>query len=232
MNVLIGIQARSGSTRLPRKAFELISGKTTLDRVVDTCKHAADMVENFGHKCAVAVLTPTGDPIVEEFQSRIEIIEGPEHDVLSRYMIAVEKHDPDLTVRITGDCPLIPGAFISYMVSIAMKRGYDYFSNSDERFRTAIDGCDCEVISYRAFEYLDQAATEAYDREHVTPHMRRNPPPWAKLGLAFNNFDLSDIKLSIDTAADLNRVRQAYERSFSKYQDAVKIYGKGAIHRL
>jgi spore coat polysaccharide biosynthesis protein SpsF (cytidylyltransferase family) len=233
MHVLIGIQARSGSTRLPRKAFELIAGRTMLDRVIDTCRYAAKQIDKSGHRCDVVVVTPSGDPIVEEFQSRVDIVEGPERDVLARYKIAVDKYQPDFLVRITGDCPLIPGSLITYMTMTGISRGYDYYSNSDERFRTAIDGSDCEVMSRQAIDYVAEEAVTAYDREHVTPFLRRDPAPsWLSRGLAFNNFDVSDIKLSVDTKEDLERVRRAYEQSFVKYQEAVKVYGRGAVHRL
>lgn len=232
MKILIGIQARSGSTRLPRKAFEMISGRMMLDRVVEACKSAAGNLERRGHKCTVAVLTPEGDPIVQEFKTRATIEQGPEHDVLKRYELAFNKYEPDLLVRVTGDCPLIPPPLISHLTELAITKGYDYMSNVDDRFRTSIDGADCEVISARLFDVLAEHARTPYDREHVTPFVRRSPPEWAKLGIALNHFDVSDIKLSVDTPEDLDRVRKAFETQFQKYQEAVRVYGKGGIHRL
>lgn len=232
MKVLIAIQARSGSKRLPRKAFEMISGRMMLDRVVEACKYAACNIEKGGNTAAIAVLTPKDDPIVAEFKNRVDVLEGPEHDVLARYAMAVEKYDPELTVRITGDCPLMPAPLITYMVNLAIAKGYDYLSNCDERFRTSIDGSDCEVISRRLFEYADEHAKKPYDREHVTPFMRRSRPEWGRYGIALNHFDLSDIKLSVDTKEDLERVQGAFDRAFRKFQDALRVYGKGAIHRL
>lgn len=232
MKVLIGIQARSGSTRLPRKAFEMISGRMMLDRVIEACKSAAAYLEKGGHKAHVAVLTPFGDPIVDEFKNRVEIIQGDEQDVLGRYAVGMNLHRPDYLIRITGDCPLIPPQLITHLFQIAANNGYDYISNSDERVRTSIDGADCEVISARMFDHTEKMARKGYDREHVTPYMRREPPEWAKPGFAINSFDLSGIKLSVDTQEDLERVRKHFESQFGKYQEAVKIYGKRATHRL
>jgi spore coat polysaccharide biosynthesis protein SpsF len=106
--VLIGIQARSGSTRLPKKAFEMIGHSRMLDHVIDSCKKASqyiDSIVRFGVVSEVVVVTPVGDPIVNSFSSRCRIIEGSEADVLSRYAGAVHVFDPDYIVRITGDCP-------------------------------------------------------------------------------------------------------------------------------
>jgi spore coat polysaccharide biosynthesis protein SpsF (cytidylyltransferase family) len=230
--VLIGIQARSGSTRLPRKAFELILGHTMLDRVIETCTYASNVMEKNSLQTQVAVVTPTGDPIVKEFSKRVMVIEGSEFDVLARYRAAVDLTNPDVLIRITGDCPLIPGSLIAYMAGIAQAKGYDYFSNCDERFRTAIDGVDCEVISRRLFDHCAEFAVKPYDREHVTPFIRRSPPEWAKMGLAMSYIDLSGIKLSVDTQEELDRARKSFEDSFVKYNEASKIYGRGAIHRL
>lgn len=231
MRVLIGIQARSGSTRLPRKAFELISGRMMLDRVIESAKAAARFIDKAGHRCSFAVLTPTGDPIVEEFSPRVEIVEGPEMDVLARYAVAVERYNPDSLIRITGDCPLLPASLIAYVHNLATTRGYDYISNCDERFRSSIDGADVEVLSRRLFDFLSEHARVPYDREHVTPFVRRTPPEWARMGFAYNHFDLSGIKLSVDTREDLDAVRKHFETSYAKLQEAQKVYGK-AIHRL
>lgn len=233
MKILIGIQARSGSTRLPRKAFEMIAGRMMLDRVVEAGKAAASIIERKGdHDVMVAVLTPEGDPIVPEFRARANIEQGPEHDVLRRYALAAERHAPELIVRVTGDCPLIPPPLIAHLVGLTVEKGYDYLSNVDERIRTAIDGADCEVISSRLLEFADEHARTPYDREHVTTFLRRCPPEWARMGVAVNHHDLSGIKLSVDTPEDLERVRKHFETQFQKYNDAVRIYGKGAIHRL
>lgn len=230
--VLIGIQARSGSTRLPDKARVLIAGMTMLDRVIENCRIAAPHIQRRTQSTVeIVVLTPKGDPIVEEFSDRVEVIEGPEHDVLSRYKVAVDKKCPDYIVRITADCPMIPSVNITNLTDLAVNKGYDYISNSDERFRTSIDGEDCEVISRRLFETVAEIAVKPYDREHVTPLIRRSPPDWAIIGLSLNYFDLSDIKLSVDTQEDLDRVRKAFDSAALKYAEAARFYGSKRVHR-
>lgn len=231
--VLIGIQARSGSTRLPRKAFELIAGKTLLDRVIETCKKAADYINRHPpSRARVVVLTPEGDHIAEEFDDRCEVMEGSHLDVLARYAQALELYNPSLVVRITGDCPLLPSFVISKLVALAVDKRYDYISNVDPRFRTALDGADCEVISARLLKHVAATATDPADREHVTTMIRRAPPEWAKIGVVVNYFDHSDLKLSVDTPEDLERVRQAFASANDKHQQAVLTFGSQAVHRI
>jgi spore coat polysaccharide biosynthesis protein SpsF (cytidylyltransferase family) len=233
--VLIGIQARSGSTRLPKKAFELIGGKQLLERVIDSCKSASLNIAQRTKgdvRPKVAVLTPSGDIIAHEFRSRSEIVEGPEHDVLSRYCKASDHYAADYIVRVTGDCPLLPPFVISKLIILARMNSYDYVSNVDEQYRTSEDGSDCEVMSRKMLDWLASNASTAYDREHVTTLARREPPEWAKIGVVVHHYDHSDQKLSVDTREDLERVRDYFEKANGKYQKAVLRYGAQAVHRI
>lgn len=231
--VLIAIQARSGSTRLPRKAFELIDGKKMLDWVIERCKKAANYLnKKDGISTRIAVLTPFSDPIIREFSSRCDIVEGPHLDVLGRYKIALDHYKTDYVVRITGDCPMIPPYMITRMISLAVTNNYDYISNVDERFRTALDGIDCEVMSAKMLQELAEKATLPEEREHVTLLARRSPPLWAKMGAVVGYFDHSEIKLSVDTPEDLERVRHEHTRAHEKYLAAIKLYGHTAVHTL
>ena len=231
--VLIGVQARSGSTRLPKKAMALISGKTVLDRVLAACKVSAKYLNaSRGCETRLVLLTPKDDELAREFRTRCDVREGPELDVLERYVEAATHYDADYIVRITGDCPLIPSFVISKLVTLAQVNSYDYVSNVDERFRTTLDGADCEVISRDLLHDTWERATVAADREHVTTLIRRSPPEWAKIGFVCNYFDMSHVKLSVDTEEDLERVRQAFESANDKYQRARLQFGQNNIHRI
>jgi len=233
-DVLIGIQARSGSTRLPRKAFELIGGRMMLDRVIEAAKKAADYASHRHGRGGMkaAVLTPFGDPIAAAFANRCAIVEGPEHDVLARYVAAADRFESGLIVRLTGDCPMIPFHLVARMISLAIDHDYDYVSNVDGRFRTAIDGADCEVISRRLLNDLASRAVSPEDREHVTTLARRDPPAWANVGSVMGWFDHSDQKLSVDTPEDLARVRKACEALEEKHLAAIKALGNRKVHRI
>lgn len=236
ISVLIGIQARSSSTRLPKKCFEPLGGKRMLDHVIDACDRAEKYLNKFTYKknftVSTALLIPEGDMIKKAFSSQAEIIEGPEFDVLTRYAIAHKKHNPDFICRITGDCPLIPPYVISKHISLAVVQGYDYISNVDEECRLSLDGVDCEVVSRRMFEWLHQNATTDSDREHVTTLARSDPPKWAKRAFTASFFDQSSIKLSVDTREDLEIVRAEYDRVGKKLQRAERFYGRESIHRF
>lgn len=235
-NVLIGIQARSTSERLPEKCFKMIGDKMMLEHVLDSCKSAASYLNRHTAKTGVAVkvalLVPFRDPIEVKFARKSQIIQGPEHDVLSRYKSAADMTESDYIVRITGDCPLIPAWVISKHIKIAMLNSYDYLSNGNEGIRTSLDGIDCEVISKKLLDYIDDIACEPPDREHVTLMARRDPPSWARMGFVGGSFDFSNIKLSVDTEDDLERVRDEYRRVTEKNSAAERKYGRQSVHRI
>lgn len=242
LNVCIGIQARSTSERLPNKAFEKIGDKTMLEHVVDACRDSALYVNRGSHRTGirvdVAIVTPTGDPIVEEFKRRIRVIEGDEQNVLSRYATLAQVMRADWIVRVTGDCPLIPHFLITKHINTAIMNRYDYVANVDPAVRTAVDGYDCEAFSRRMLDHVSAQATDPYDLEHVTPMMRREPPNWATRGCIVGYLPMmgwspqSGWKISVDTHEDLARVREMHEMMEQTLRAAIALYGHKNVHRL
>lgn len=212
--VVIGIQARSTSSRLPKKSTMKISGRPLIDWVLKACKGSAKYINNFdgGNIFAkVCLLVPEGDPLQEIYGDSETVYTGPEHDVLSRYMVMVKNEAPDYVARITGDCPLIPHFLITKHIVNAVKYKYDYVSNVDEETRTYADGLDCEVISSALFKWANANAVNPSDREHVTTILRRQPPEWARSAYVVGYQDTSSLKLSVDTEEDLDFVRAYHE---------------------
>lgn len=209
--VLICIQARSGSKRLPGKSLKIIDDKMMVEHVIDSVKSSVSHINKgtdvTGVSANYACLVPTGDPLKRELSGHC-VIEGPEDDVLARFKLAFDMFNPDYVVRVTGDCPLIIPTIINKHVTSTVSLGLDYCSNSYDDLRTFVDGYDCECISARAMQWLFQSATSDYDKEHVTTLIKREPPKDFKFGVILGYIDVSDLKLSVDTKAELDEVRR------------------------
>lgn len=236
--ISIGIQARSTSNRLPNKVHALIGNKPMICHVVQAARSAANYISKYRSAgpfdCRVFLLIPKNDPVgalVKDYYHDVTIIEGDEHDVLSRYQAMSDQSGGEWIVRITGDCPMIPPYLISKAILEAHARGAAYVSNVYEGMRLSPDGWDCEVMSKRLLSWANDTA-RGQDREHVTTIMRREPPGWARMAMLHGFLDLSALKISIDTEEDLARVRAQFEKVATSEEQFKRKYGDGDIVRF
>jgi spore coat polysaccharide biosynthesis protein SpsF (cytidylyltransferase family) len=208
---MIGIQARSGSKRLPGKSLEYIEDLSMIDWCLAASKMSAGFInykkDTLGLQISVCLLIPNEDPIKESMIGQSFIIEGPEDNVLERYRLATKQLNPDYIVRLTGDCPLLPPTLITKHILSAVQKELDYCSNTFDEMRSMPDGYDVEVISRRLMEWLFTAAQTREEKEHVTILAKSAPPPWAKYGVIIGHNDFSNIKFSVDTKEELEFVR-------------------------
>lgn len=235
VKVIIGIQARSTSTRFPGKVFELIDNKEILQHIIDSAKKCAVylMKDNDRYDVKVVVLIPSGDSIYERYLDKVIIFEGSEEDVLSRYYDMAASMKADYIVRLTSDCPLLPPFVITKHINVAVNGRYDYVSNVHEALRTAVDGHDCEVLSMRALTWAHTCALNEYDREHVTPVLRTNKAPEIfKTAHLVGYLFQPHIKLSVDTREDLERVKREYSEIKLIIDKASVKNGKTSVHRF
>lgn len=235
--VALAIQARLNSTRLPYKILKNIGNFNVLEHVIKRVNSAAIYINRHAHRtgltCDVYVLTPAedADQLRRYLGSNVELLEGPENDVLTRYALLVNKKRPDYIVRITSDCPLIPSAVIVKSINTAVKGGYNFVTNAWPNYRTFFDGADCEIVDARLFNWLNSNATGA-DREHVMSLLYRERPDWCNYAMLFNNHDMYSIqKLSLDTEEDLKNIRLAYEKVEGKINRWITGHGKQTCHR-
>lgn len=239
--VVIAIQARSNSTRYPQKIYQLIGRKMVIAHVIEAAKSAKTYVERSTHKvkikCDVAVVFPKGDlQVISSCQSScqflIESTNDDESNVLHRYAQAMDEMRADYIVRLTSDCPLILDFVISKHINAAVINSLDYVSNVYENIRFSFDGLDVEVISRRAMDWLVKHVREKSDFEHVTTLLRSKMPPELTFGFVTHKLDSSDMKLSLDTPEDLERIRRYYHEREHKLALSQKIFGRKNIYEI
>ncbi len=174
------IQARTGSTRLPNKVNADIGGKTMLWHVT--------------HRMAA------WEPVV----AYPEAYDCPEDDVLARYALCARAHALDAIMRVTGDCPLIDPGICQRVFSAFLVGLHDFVAN-DIRL-TFPRGLGCEVFTRDCLEWAHKKAEKAYDREHVSPFMKRGQT-FEKLNILCPIPDIEHLNFSVDTQEDLELVR-------------------------
>jgi spore coat polysaccharide biosynthesis protein SpsF len=210
MRVVAIIQARTGSTRLPRKVLKKIGGVTMLNRVVSRVRRASLVNE-----VIVATTTePEDAAIVAECERMAApVFRGSETDVLDRYYQAATNSSAEAVVRITSDCPLIDPMLIDGLIRAFSDASSDYASNV--LTHTYPRGLDAEIMSMESLRRAWHEATEHYQRVHVTPYIYQRPDLFKLLSLSADA-DYSDHRWTVDTAEDLDLVRLIYKRFGNK----------------
>jgi spore coat polysaccharide biosynthesis protein SpsF len=202
------VQARLGSTRLPGKVLMDVVGETVLERVIRR-------VERFTLVDEIIVATSTlhpDDAIVKECaRIGVPVFRGSESDVLARFVGAAAETDADVCVRLTADCPLIDPGVSDKIISVFMEAdgAADYASNKIPQ--SFPRGLDTEVFSRDALARAAREARERYERVHVTPYLYRHPEIFSLISVT-SEVDRADWRWTIDTAEDLEFVREIYSR--------------------
>lgn len=165
----IVVQARTSSTRLPGKILRKLGNATVLEQVLRRCRAVP------GVDVVVCAIPDTlEDDVIIPLAERAGAVvtRGPLADVLARYLLAAQAVDADIVMRVTSDCPLIDPEMCGALLAARHAAGADYATNNMPP--SFPHGLDCETFTRAALERAAQFAIEDYDREHVTPWLRRH----------------------------------------------------------
>lgn len=207
MKILIIVQARMTSTRLPGKVLKEVLGKPLLEYQIERLRRV-----RLADGIVIATTTNDTDAPIVNLCRRLDVpvFRGSEHDVLSRYYEAAKFHHADVILRVTSDCPLIDPQVIDKTIRFYLdhKTEYDYVSNGLER--TYPRGMDTEVFPFQVLEEAFVEAEHQAEREHVTPFIYRRPERY-KLGNCRCQEDLSYHRWTVDTAEDFELIKKIIE---------------------
>ena len=203
MRTLAIVQARMGSTRLPNKVMLPINGVPLIELLL----HRLALTKRIDH-IIVATSTSHGDkPLAAHVHGLgYEVFEGSEINVLERFYHAAKAHEPEIVVRITGDCPLVDPELVDAMIADFAIGKVDYLSNLTPP--TFPDGLDVEVFTFSSLQQAARNAVTLDQREHVTPFIRES----GRFSIAnyANHEDLSRERWTVDQASDLEVVRKVF----------------------
>jgi spore coat polysaccharide biosynthesis protein SpsF (cytidylyltransferase family) len=195
------VQARMGSHRLPGKVLLPLAGMPALAFMLRRVGRARRI-----DQIIVATSSGEADDGIAELATDLsfQAHRGSEEDVLDRFHGAAVKlglADDDVVVRLTGDCPFIDPEVIDDVVRVAIDHpSVMYVSNVSPP--TFPDGLDTEAIRFGALRAAWSEATEAHDREHVTPFIRTRPARFPAMNVRCKLGDLSGLRLTLDEPDD------------------------------
>lgn len=213
--VMVILQARSTSTRLPGKVFLPFNGTTIID-------HMVNQICSSAHVTDYAVAAPVNDTAMKEYleTNRTRRFYGSELDVLDRFYHCAKRSGLGHIVRITADCPLVTGVLIDRVVHVHMRSNADYTAN--RMISPYPDGFDVEVMKFSWLEKAHKKATTPYDREHVTPWIKEHADTKHSVLCPKGLAEFRHVKLSVDTLEDYERV-VAWWGKYGKSGDWTKL---------
>lgn len=216
MNLGFIIQARMGSTRLPKKILlPFFKDKCILELLVQKLKEAFDF------PIIIATSTESNNDVIEKFCDlhQIKCFRGSENDVLKRFIDAAEAANINKLVRICSDNPFLELDSIKMLVDKAKNSGADYISfniNGSPSIKTHY-GFWTEYATLSALKKVQQMTGESLYHEHVTNFIYSHPADfkieWIEGPDCLKG--RNDIRLTCDTIED-------FQNSSSIYADLCK----------
>lgn len=211
--------ARVGSSRLPGKHFRSIGDRALIKWTIDqlrSCQEIDELVIATGSRSENTALVN----LARHEGISCFCYDGPVDHVTTRLCRAAEYHKADICLLISGDCPLIHGPAIDWLLrsfKVAQGSNVLVIDGRDRMYPSALQGV---MIARRgAWDLADDLSLSPELKEHQFP----------VLGLQAHRFIIHycalphDLyapfhRLSVDTWADLEFLNRVYEQLRERQQ--------------
>lgn len=217
-NIIIVIQARKGSTRLPGKITMPLAGKPLLVRMVERIAAAKT-----SKTIVVATTTEGIDDEVEDIckEHNFNCFRGHPTDLLDRHYKTGLEYGADIVVKIPSDVPLIDPKIIDRVLQFYLSNQdkFDFVSNLHPA--TFPDGNDVEVIPMPVLESAYKEAKTPMEREHTTPFIWENPQRFRIGNVEWESgkdYSMSH-RFTIDYTEDYEFIKRVYDELYGSNPD-------------
>ena len=216
------LQARLGSTRLPRKMIlPFFQEKNILQLIIEKLKEAFPEIP--------LVLATSIEPSNDELETLALqlgclVYRGSEKDVLHRFIEAGQQFNFKNIIRVCADNPFLDVKEMQHLVKFTTENHqYDYVSfkvNNEPSIRTHF-GFWTEFVTLETLERVNAKTSDAFYHEHVTNFIYQNPDEFNIKFLPVNPVleGRNDIRMTLDTLADFDMLTAIYKQLYSKYQN-------------
>jgi spore coat polysaccharide biosynthesis protein SpsF len=189
------IQARLGSTRLPNKVLLKLpfgSNRTILDHIFESLNSSTYQI-----KTVLATSDNEINDKLYEFSKSRDVIcyRGDEENVLSRFYEVAKEQKLDIIIRLTGDNPILDTSYLDKALNHLIINKLEYLYTKGLPL-----GCNFEIMSFNALESAFNNAESTYEKEHVTPFIKKLK---IKKDILFLSFEGNEnLRLTIDYPSD------------------------------
>jgi spore coat polysaccharide biosynthesis protein SpsF len=205
--IVVIIQARFGSKRLPGKMIANLGGISVLEWVLRRVKSATKVDD-----IVLATSDHSRDDKVVKFacSNAVKVYRGSEYDVLSRFIEASIYLQADVVVRICADNPFVDPDEIDRLIEFFKLNDCDYASNHLDWLQSGYaDGFGAEIMYTSILQKVKDLIVEPHYREHVTLFIREHPELFEVKALkAPEAIAYPKLRFDLDTSQDLNYLKR------------------------
>jgi len=213
--VVIVVQARMSSSRLPGKVMLPVLGKSILFRMIERLRMIS-------HKAQIIIATTDdkNDDIIEQeaWQMNVACYRGSLNNLLDRHYRAGLQLNADIVLKIPSDCPLIDPNIIDGVLDFYFdhKGEYDYVSNLHPA--TFPDGNDVEIMTMDCLKRTWKEAKRPLELEHTTPYIWENHEKFRIGNLAMGACEdyAMTHRYTIDYEADYQFIKRVFEELYAE----------------
>ena len=183
--IVILVQARMASSRMPGKVMAPILGRPLLELAAERISRSRLSSETI----IITTIESQDDPIADLAASLgYPCFRGHPNDLLDRHYKAALDANAQIVLKIPSDCPLIDPEIIDRGIQLFLdaKGSLEFLSNLHPP--TYPDGNDVEIMSIQALEQAWREASKPHEREHTTPYLWDCP---GRFNIA--NFQMDDL---------------------------------------
>jgi spore coat polysaccharide biosynthesis protein SpsF len=212
VRVIVVVQARTGSSRLPGKVMLPLGGRPLLRRMLDRVA-AAHLID----EVVVATTRLEADEPIRDVarDAGVPCVSGDPLDLLDRHVEAARAARADVVVKIPSDCPLIDPRVIDAVVGFFRRHGGRHDIVSNLLPPSWPDGNDVEVMRRDALELAWREADRPFQREHTTPFLWDQPERFRVANVTAGSWNRPELptthRLTLDYVEDYHVISAVFE---------------------
>lgn len=235
--VVLIIQARMGSSRLPGKSMLELAGIPLIFQIFERVKRVTGVSD-----IVFATSKDHSDDIIEKscIERGINVFRGSENNLVDRYYNCAKAHNADTILRLPADNPCPEPSEYDRIIDYHLASNNDFSSNICNFMGNEYpDGIGVEVFNFSVLQKLKKSNLNSEQKEHIALNFydylndKLPYPPIFRVGTIKcpAHFSRTDINLDINTKEDYLFVRKLYEDLYSSknnfsFLDVIKWYDK------
>jgi spore coat polysaccharide biosynthesis protein SpsF len=221
--VVLIIQARMSSTRLPGKSMMLLAGKPLVFRMVERLKKCKKIDE-----IVIAIPDTPEDQVLIELAKELDVssFKGSLLDVRDRYLKSAKQFNSEYVIRIPADNPIPDANEIDKLIEFHLAKNPNGFSSNLAQVNNSgyLDGVGAEIFSTKLLEESIVRSSSETVKEHVHrnffDYATQTPvdAAWCSIAspIAPAEIRRPDIILDVNTMDDYIKIKRIYDNLYPK----------------